>query len=90
MDTIDTSMAEGTCVVVGTEKLVKEPAEGMEIISVVEQDVDASSQEWAAEKMGVGLAAGSATGRDTMYMYRSRLDRSVELLYKRCNSVPVG
>ena len=70
VDTTDTPMAEGTCMVADTEKLVKEPVEGMEI-SVVEQDVNASNQEGAAERTGVCLDAGSATGKDTMYMYQA-------------------
>ena len=60
-EAVDTSSKmEGAYMVAGTEKLVEEPAEGMEI-SVMEQDTSAQSQEEVMEK-AKGLTANSASG----------------------------
>ena len=60
-EAVDTSSkVEGAYMVAGTEKLVEEPAEGMEI-SVMEQDTSAQSQEEVMEK-AKGLTAISASG----------------------------
>ena len=59
---VDTSKLEGAYMVAGTEKLVREPAEGMEI-SMVEQDISAGSRDKVVEK--ADLTADSASGKYT-------------------------
>lgn len=56
---VDTSKLEGAYMVAVTEKLVREPAEGMEI-SMVEQDISAGSRGKVVEK--ADLTADSASG----------------------------
>ena len=56
-DTIDTSKMEGAYMVARTEKLVREPAEGMEV-SMIEQDINASSRERIMEKTEGLTASG--------------------------------
>ena len=56
---VDTSKLEGAYMVAGTEKLVREPAEGMEI-SMVEQDISTGSRDKVVEK--ADLTDDSASG----------------------------